>query len=703
MNHTTTSSSKFDPVPTQQQISNSSFAKWNCLVRILYIAILCVGFTNALSIERILQTDSYSQKQPCWDNLNISDVDKDGFIDQNEYVQFAILVSPVGLIDEVADYNDLPLAYKLAFLTTSCLCNNQDYGGDPNDTDCCIEQNRIRIPTAPNDSPLSTDTAYLYAVCSLTNAASDTILRSPTPTSLPTDSPIFASSSAPTKTPSMAPTPQPTSAKSYVPTVSPSFSPTNLPKTDQPSTSTPTAEVSNIPTSSAPTVAPPVSSSSLSPTAAIFEGNATVTYNISIKDGTSQLLDTSFVTDYLSNLISGLNRVAEAVANESLTGPDNRRRLRHQFNAVGSLIMKRMMQGSRFSLKSPAIIQNVIDIECPGGALIPAGTTQQDEEITLGTNEVCQEVTAVVTLTSNSSVASIEAAAAQFGSDLYNAIYDGDLQDELNKIYLSQNSSTNTVVVLTGYVRAEDAIIGNATPNAAPVVPSSTLSPGAISAITLGAVAVALVPIALFLSNRTRYDDEEQKPADYQEYQPDNGDLDDMDSGGGPRGLVLPDGSVAGSQYTDFAVKSTSSQGGGVGATTLGAAQTDYGKAGHSSKKVIETMMLDESDDIVAEPGMPENDSSSNAGSSGWSSSAGISSLNTGSIDDSTDIAAAAGATLAGISLASSTFRRQQQKAAAVSKSDIDTDDDSLTEEERKDREFGYVFEVFVVFILFGF
>jgi hypothetical protein len=77
----------------------------------------------------------------------------------------------------------------------------------------------------------------------------------------------------------------------------------------------------------------------------------------------------------------------------------------------------------------------------------------------------------------------------------------------------------------------------------------------------------------------------------------------------------------------------------------LGASVPDYGR---TSKKAVEAMEAGE--DIVAEPELDIHpDSSSNAGSSGWSSSAGISSLNTGSVDDSMDQAAALGATLASI------------------------------------------------------
>jgi hypothetical protein len=108
------------------------------------------------------------------------------------------------------------------------------------------------------------------------------------------------------------------------------------------------------------------------------------------------------------------------------------------------------------------------------------------------------------------------------------------------------------------------------------------------------------------------------------------------------------------------------SVGAAAGAATLGAKQADYGKnKGKTSVVAYDTLeagALATSD--KAGDAAEEHESSSNAGSSGWSSSAGVSSLNTGSNDDSVDPAAdrgeggaaggiAAGSTLAAIGAAS--------------------------------------------------
>jgi hypothetical protein len=99
----------------------------------------------------------------------------------------------------------------------------------------------------------------------------------------------------------------------------------------------------------------------------------------------------------------------------------------------------------------------------------------------------------------------------------------------------------------------------------------------------------------------------------------------------------------------------------------LGATQADYGK--NKSKQAVQTSVVafdTLEEDVKAGP--RGDDESSNAGSSGWSSSAGVSSLNTGSAD-SLDFTGgqAVGATLAAIGAASAITSRQDSKQAYVS------------------------------------
>lgn len=93
-------------------------------------------------------------------------------------------------------------------------------------------------------------------------------------------------------------------------------------------------------------------------------------------------------------------------------------------------------------------------------------------------------------------------------------------------------------------------------------------------------------------------------------------------------------------------------------ASTLGASQADYGK---KSKQAVVTPVVgfdSLEEDAKVKPQL-SGEESSNAGSSGWSSSAGVSSLNTGSADslEFGGGAAAAGATLAAIGAASALTR----------------------------------------------
>ena len=95
------------------------------------------------------------------------------------------------------------------------------------------------------------------------------------------------------------------------------------------------------------------------------------------------------------------------------------------------------------------------------------------------------------------------------------------------------------------------------------------------------------------------------------------------------------------------------------GGVLLGAQAPDYGRQDRKEYQV-----MDMGEDVMAEPGMDDDhqtSASSEAGNSGWSSSAGVSSLNTGSLDDSMDAALAAGTTLAAIGATSALSRVAMQ------------------------------------------
>jgi hypothetical protein len=197
-----------------------------------------------------------------------------------------------------------------------------------------------------------------------------------------------------------------------------------------------------------------------------------------------------------------------------------------------------------------------------------------------------------------------------YESNLFQAIFSGRLQEIMDELFPDAS-----VTILTG--------TGLDSPNS-PNTGDGKLSPGATAGITMAALFLALVPLSIFLIRRQRVPPEHKN--DYEPYEAD-----------GENDIGVPKESSI-SVYTDDALGETATVG---GAATLGASQADYGKA-KVSRSAFEAMEAGE--DLVAEPGMDvAPDSSSNAGSSGWSSSAGISSMNTGSMDESADMAAAAG------------------------------------------------------------
>jgi hypothetical protein len=246
---------------------------------------------------------------------------------------------------------------------------------------------------------------------------------------------------------------------------------------------------------------------------------------------------------------------------------------------------------------------------------------------------LCQNVTAKVRL----AVQSPKDQKA-FETDLMDAIVEGELQEELDRL-MWEIAGDNPVVVLDSYFVEE---------RAGEIDSSSSLSSGAIAGICIAGLFFALLPIGMYILRR--HTPLEDKPP-YQEYEPDVevGSRDGVVFGSDP--ALVPATTSGGSQTNIY------------GASTLGAATADYGKGTIVTDEATGGFILEDDDDEA---------SSSNAGSSGWSSSAGISSLNTGSMDDSHDAAVAAGATLAGIGVASAFSRHQNRKDNNLGVSDTD-------------------------------
>lgn len=238
----------------------------------------------------------------------------------------------------------------------------------------------------------------------------------------------------------------------------------------------------------------------------------------------------------------------------------------------------------------------------------------------------------------------LETIRSRYQSVLFNEIYDGELQDELDGLGAN-------ILVTTGLA---DTPRDDELQQPDDEDESDSLSSGAIGAIVAGALFGVVLPVCFFLYSRSRsgYESDIKRDGRYHEEEVAEV-LEEKPS-------ELEPVSVDNSLYTDAAVQSTQNNSvtAALGAGTLGASQPDYGRA---SRKATEAMEAGE--DIVAEPEMDHQpDSSSNAGSSGWSSSAGLSSYNTGSLDDSTDAAAAAGATLAAIGVSSNLSRKLENE-----------------------------------------
>ena len=293
------------------------------------------------------------------------------------------------------------------------------------------------------------------------------------------------------------------------------------------------------------------------------------------------------------------------VARNTAAGSAARRQLR-----------MRVLQSS-VSVLVPTDFKSVDDMVCPN---LPRFVTN---------STLCQTVNALVRL-SIAAGSNTTAVQKNYEDNLMLAIRDGELQTQLDA--LSWSGGSNPIMVL---------------PRTREIASDGSLSSGAISGIALAALFFTIFPIGYYLLHRNRGKDDGDAKPEYEEYEPED-DAEDLGAGR----------SVAdASRMTDAAQGSKEEE--GVGAMTLGASQAYYGK----NEALAEPgLLLDDGDDDDDDDGA----ASSNAGSSGWSSSAGISSLNTGSVDDSNDIAAAAGATLAGIGLASAFSRNLQPRDIVV-------------------------------------
>jgi hypothetical protein len=379
------------------------------------------------------------------------------------------------------------------------------------------------------------------------------------------------------------------------------------------------------PTLASSTLAP--QTTTLAPTPSLVPTNVTVPYEIGLVEGIQKSQDVNFVTEYLANLITAMNIVSVNVAAD--TTPSSERRVVQETTAAAVVV------------DTPTDFASVDNMTCPDVQVV-------------NSDMLCQNITALIKIEIvTTETTNVSQTAMQFQTDVSQAIIDGDLQRELDTLY--GGSGQNPVVVLTGLAGDNPSPSGGQDPDDDTTdenreVESKTLSSGAIAGIVLGAfIGTLIIPAAVYIWNR---ETREPKP-DFEEYEVD----DEAKKKKGVDGDFELDEDLQSGAGTDAAIGSLGSAAVIVGATTLGAAQADYGT--HSRKAaaaIVNTGSDDEDDDDHA--------TSSNAGSSGWSSSAGISSLNTGSMDERDDVALAAGATLAGLGVASAMARNLSKSRA---------------------------------------
>jgi hypothetical protein len=206
----------------------------------------------------------------------------------------------------------------------------------------------------------------------------------------------------------------------------------------------------------------------------------------------------------------------------------------------------------------------------------------------LNTNDKCQEINHSITLSIVNE--DVDGVKAEFLQQLFAAIEEGRLQDILEEV-----NDISNVYIVTGL---------QIPPTPAPQE-TRGLSAGATAGIVVGSFVVLLILVAL-LVNRRRHQPKEDMPPPLTPVQ----------------ALTSPD-----------EVESD------IRPDTIG-------KSKASAAALYEGGVVDTSPPLV-EPGA---DSSSNAGSSGWSSSVGNSTLNSGSIDGMEEIP---GSSLAAIGAAS--------------------------------------------------
>ncbi|KAI2491936.1 hypothetical protein MHU86_22614 [Fragilaria crotonensis] len=218
---------------------------------------------------RLGQRNSYISDEDldkCYAALYDADANGDRKIDGTEYVTVVQALGPDGFAENATSIEDLSRTLRLSFNLLACLCTiNQT------DQQCCIGDNAHinNEGTGPEETPDPDQEVYLRSVCLTTINAIDRTIGTSSPTTVAPSSPALPTS-VPSKSPtSLSPTtpaPSTSTPVSLSPTTAQpiTLSPTTVqpitspPTTVQPITSPPTTVP---PVTSSPTTVPPVTSS----------------------------------------------------------------------------------------------------------------------------------------------------------------------------------------------------------------------------------------------------------------------------------------------------------------------------------------------------------------------------------------------------------------------------------------------------------
>jgi len=602
-------------LPRSNRMRRILHTSLKCSIASLCILLSVMSEVNAQGPAALaaISVGGFVDTQQCNEDLIESDSNDDGEISPDEYVGFVQKLGPPGFLEGAKDYGDLPLPFQATFVYLACLC----------ETDMCCEGSNAHITLEglyPDDVPSSEETAYLFTVCLLTDNTITRVLSSMSPTVSPTFLPTV-DSSAPSVSPS---TLEPT--LSIEPTTTP------LPVTDAPTiTMEPTTlapSTSQEPSPAAPTVAPSFSPSdipSLRPTKEPTDmpsSSPTLapTTPASSSSPTATPAPTVSAEPSAVPTPTPVTRVGAfysiVVANGN-NSPDSVPESGYKDDLISAMdkVATDVLAATDLSVRLRVR-------KLRASVRIPTLIDEiRDDECPdfISDNDACREVDAAVVVELDGDNAG--AVQTKFGDALDAAIEAGDLQRAL-----PSDSPVRILDSITPPGSSDDGGIGGR----------------AIGGISAAAAVLLLAAIGFLIVGGRRRGGSEKEDDDHQ----------------------FPTTPV------DTPPSPTEMKDDG----NLGASKPDYGE--NMKQQVVNLDGMEEEEKIPVAMGAVSHDSSSNAGSSGWSSSAGISSLNTGSVDDSLDFKSGAGAKLAAIGAASA-IAGGAVVAAAAKKGEEDEEEES--------------------------